>query len=126
MKYNMTSEVEDLISHVNREVNADITYMTDKSNYGTIDFWNNGMVTGIGDCEDYAIAKYVKLLKEGIPEESMGMATCDIDGDNKSGHAVLLFETTDGIMVLDNRYDDVYNINDSNYSWRYVPPNITI
>jgi hypothetical protein len=48
--------------------------MEDLVQYGEVDVWNSPLVTfntAAGDCEDYAIAKYVALQMAGISAEDL-------------------------------------------------------
>ena len=46
--------------------------MSDLAQYGEIDVWTSPLLTfttGSGDCEDYAIAKFVALHQAGMRED---------------------------------------------------------
>ena len=78
-------------------------YLTDKENYGQVDYWatpKEFYSNSRGDCEDYAIAKYFMLRKQGIPAYRLRLAVGRID-DGDSVHAVLLVIYKD-VYVLDN------------------------
>jgi hypothetical protein len=49
---------------INWEVNL-YPYQSDIEQYGTLDFPGAISVTGKGDCEDYAIEKYIRLEAKG-------------------------------------------------------------
>ena len=52
------------VGEVNRAVNLAIRPVSDQDQYGVPDIWASPLMTfgsGAGDCEDYAIAKYVAL-----------------------------------------------------------------
>ncbi len=54
---------------VNDFFHQHITYRTDQAVHGTEDFWTTPLETigqGVGDCEDYAIAKYITLRLAGM------------------------------------------------------------
>ena len=58
------------LAEINRAINLAIRPMEDLEQYGEVDVWSSPLVTfntGAGDCEDYAIAKYVALQMVGIP-----------------------------------------------------------
>ena len=62
------------IGEINRAINLAIRPMSDRAQYGVPDLWTAPIQTltaGAGDCEDYAIAKYVALEKTGVPEENL-------------------------------------------------------
>ena len=52
------------LGEINRAINLAIRPMDDLAQHGAIDVWSSPLVTfanGAGDCEDYAIAKFVAL-----------------------------------------------------------------
>jgi predicted transglutaminase-like cysteine proteinase len=62
------------LDEANRAVNAAIRYVTDFVQYGEADRWSAPLetfATGKGDCEDYAIAKYVALQESGFPSDDL-------------------------------------------------------
>ena len=59
---------------VNRAVNLAITARTDEAQWGVEDYWNSPfetLGTRRGDCEDYAIVKYVALREAGLSREDV-------------------------------------------------------
>ena len=60
------------------------------------------LTTGRGDCEDYAIAKYVALKQAGVSEDDVRLV---IVRDLAAGedHAVVAARLDDKWIVLDNR-----------------------
>ena len=62
------------LGEINRAINLAIHPMSDLAQYGEIDVWNSPLLTfttGTGDCEDYAIAKFVALQQAGLPPEDL-------------------------------------------------------
>lgn len=55
-----------------------------------------------GDCEDYAIAKYVSLKRLGFEESRLRLLVV-VDPDTRGGHAVLAVDMPDGTYILDNQ-----------------------
>src|SRR5579862_3315707 len=58
-----------LIGRINRAVNFAIYPTSDQQQWGVPDHWSSPfetLRTGRGDCEDYAIVKYVALLEAGM------------------------------------------------------------
>jgi predicted transglutaminase-like cysteine proteinase len=58
------------LGEINRAINLAIRPTSDLAQYGEIDVWSSPLVTlakGAGDCEDYAIAKFVALRLAGVP-----------------------------------------------------------
>lgn len=92
------------LGHLNRAVNLAITYTSDLVQHGRDDVWSPPLATfasGMGDCEDYAIAKYVALLEAGIAQEDLRIVVVD---ERWSGlHAVASARLDDAWLVLDNR-----------------------
>jgi hypothetical protein len=61
-----TREGRARLGEINRAINLAIRPMSDLAQYGQIDVWTSPLATlakGAGDCEDYAIAKYVALRR---------------------------------------------------------------
>src|SRR5580698_4068947 len=59
---------------INRAINLAIRPMSDLAQWGVIDRWSaplDTLTTGRGDCEDYAIAKYVALMQAGIAKDGV-------------------------------------------------------
>ncbi len=96
-------DLVDMANGVNNMMNK-IRYIGDKRNWGKSDYWETPVefLTYGGDCEDFAIAKYVSLRALGVPDNLMRLA---IVKDMQKGipHAILIVYTEDGAMVLDNQ-----------------------
>lgn len=59
---------------VNQFFNERISFQEDVENWGQVDYWASPMESlarGAGDCEDYAIAKYVTLISLGVPHRKL-------------------------------------------------------
>ena len=100
----LTPQIWELITRVNREVNAEISPMTDMEQWGVADSWDFPK-TGYGDCEDYQLLKRRRLADAGLPRRAMRMSVV-LDTRNE-GHAVLEIKTDRGIFILDNVTDAV-------------------
>ena len=90
---------------VNRAVNDAIRYTGDMEQHGVADLWSAPLATfasGRGDCEDYAIAKYVALRESGIAAEDMRVLLAR-DLAVREDHAVLAVREGGRWMILDNR-----------------------
>src|SRR5262249_4647339 len=62
------------LGEINRAVNLSIRATNDWSQYGVDDFWSAPLATiekGAGDCEDYAILKYLALREAGISPDDL-------------------------------------------------------
>jgi predicted transglutaminase-like cysteine proteinase len=93
------------LDEANRAVNAAIQYVTDFAQYGEADRWSSPLesfATGKGDCEDYAIAKYVALQESGFPSDDLRLV---LVRDRAVGrdHAMLAARLGDRWLILDNR-----------------------
>ena len=94
------------VAEINRAINLAIRPMEDLVQYGEIDVWSSPLVTfntGAGDCEDYAIAKYVALQMAGISAEDLRIVVVlnlDLNGE---GHAVASVRLDGHWLILDNQ-----------------------
>ena len=128
-----------MVAGVNDVVNR-IPYVNDSALYGKSDYWATPMefVKNGGDCEDFAITKYVALRALGIPEERMRILILQ-DLQKNIPHAVLVVYTDNGPMVLDNQiktvthvdrishYKPIFSINRDSW-WLHTKPkgNVTV
>ncbi len=74
------------LEKVNRFFNQ-VPYITDAEHWGTDDYWATPiqlLASNGGDCEDYAIAKYMSLVKLGIPEAKMRITYVKVIGRNET------------------------------------------
>lgn len=98
-RVSLTEALYDELEAVDDEVNNTIQPMSDKSNWGMIDFWSLPR-HGLGDCEDYALLKRQMLLKKGWPAGAFRVVSVktweDLD------HAVLAVSTDKGDLILDS------------------------
>ena len=93
------------LGEINRAINLAIKPMTDMAQYGQIDVWSSPLVTfttGAGDCEDYAIAKFVALRLAGMPADDLRIVVLR-DTINGEGHAVAMARLDQHWLTLDNR-----------------------
>lgn len=93
------------LGEINRAVNLAVRPSSDESRYGSDDVWSAPLSTfaaGSGDCEDYAIAKYVALQHAGVEAADLRLS---IVRDTQRGidHAVLSVRLDGQWLVLDNR-----------------------
>ena len=94
------------IGVINRAINFAIRPMSDLAQWGVPDRWSSPLetfTTGRGDCEDYAIAKYVALTRAGTAAEDLRLVIVhDLTvGEN---HAVVAVRFDGNWFVLDNRW----------------------
>lgn len=121
------------LATVNSAVNQ-LPYIEDRVNYGVDDYWaapDEFFARG-GDCEDFAIAKYVLLRRAGVPAESMRVVIVR-DMALSTAHAILAVTVSGKTFILDNqdasvrpasavawRYQPVYSINETGW-WLHMP-----
>lgn len=83
-------------------------YIPDQVNWNTLDYWATPlefMAQG-GDCEDFAIAKYMALRLMGFPRSDMSFDMV-MDRQQKTLHAVLVVRHGEQTLILDNQSQDV-------------------
>jgi predicted transglutaminase-like cysteine proteinase len=123
--------VKTQLDAVNRFFNA-IKYVSDEDNYGVADYWQTPyeLMERGGDCEDYAIAKYITLKRLGVPESAMRIIVVRDAKLNGTIHAVLEVTDSNADYILDNQiksvvsaakifhYQPVFAINEAKW-WAY-------
>jgi predicted transglutaminase-like cysteine proteinase len=100
-----TREGRARLGEINRAVNLAIRPMSDLAQYGEIDVWSSPLVTfahGAGDCEDYAIAKFVALRQAGIAPDDLRIVIMR-DTIHGEDHAVAAARLDGHWLTLDNR-----------------------
>lgn len=120
------------IRRVNERLNR-ARYTLDNANWGQSDYWAspNQFFRMDGDCEDYAIAKYLSLRALGFPEEDLRLVVLD-DLNLRIAHAILVVMHEGRPYVLDNQisqvvqasairhYRPIFALNESGW-WIYKP-----
>lgn len=108
-----------LILEVNRQVNKELTYLSDLENYGVDDLhviepkksWppEKKERRKYADCEDYAMTKAYRLVKAGIPQSRLKVMMVQVP-NQLDYHAVLVVNTQDDKqkLVLDNLDNRIY------------------
>jgi len=118
------------VKEVNRFMNK-ARYITDKINWGKKDYWATPgqFIAKFGDCEDYAIAKFMSLMQLGFTNAEMRVVAVK-DMNLKVGHAILVVYLKGKAYILDNQikkvaeariirhYIPVFSIN-KKYWWRH-------
>jgi predicted transglutaminase-like cysteine proteinase len=91
------------LAAVNRHLNG-ARYIVDPINWGVKDYWASlGEFFGKnGDCEDYAIAKYVTLERLGVDPDSMRIVVVQ-DLNLRAAHAILAVQAGNETLILDNQ-----------------------
>jgi predicted transglutaminase-like cysteine proteinase len=93
------------LGETNRAINLAIRPMSDLAQYGEIDVWSSPLVTlthGAGDCEDYAIAKFVALRLAGVADDDLRIVIMR-DTIHGEDHAVAAARLDGRWLTLDNR-----------------------
>jgi predicted transglutaminase-like cysteine proteinase len=94
------------IGVINRAINMAIEPMSDMAQWGVPDRWSAPLetfTTGKGDCEDYAIAKYVALIETGIATDDIKLMIVRNSAANED-HAVTAVRLDGAWIILDNRW----------------------
>jgi predicted transglutaminase-like cysteine proteinase len=106
------------IDAVNHYMNQ-IRFVSDANNYGQNDYWATPMefLAKGGDCEDYAIAKYVSLRALGFSKDELRLVIVN-DKVMHAPHAMLAVYNEGQAKILDNQNPIVMN---SAQITRYVP-----
>jgi len=108
-------------------------YIVDPINWGRKDYWASPgeFMAKFGDCEDYAIAKYISLRLLGYDEMSLRVVAVK-DLNLKIGHAILIVFYKGKPYVLDNQikqvvparkvkhYLPIFSINEKAW-WKHTP-----
>lgn len=102
------------VRRLNARLNRAIRHRDDRDLFGKEDFWASP-VNGVGDCEDYALAKRRALIQMGVPASVLSIAL--VRTPRGQSHAVLLMSTDRGEMVLDNLTPRVLRWNQTGYDW---------
>lgn len=124
----------ELVQEINLFVNQ-WPYITDSENWKKRDYWAtpSEFTEHSGDCEDYAIIKYVTLKELGVSPENMRIVVVH-DHVRAIDHAVLAVYDDEGLpMILDSLIDAVlshrallqytphYSVNETT-RWAHINP----
>ena len=115
------------LKEVNKAMNSH-RYILDQKNWGVADYWATPFqfLKKNGDCEDFAISKYMALKALGVPVEDMRVVAVQ-DLNLRLGHAVLVVYEGSEPQLLDNQiktvvpansvrhYQPVYSINEQGW-----------
>jgi len=94
------------LGEINRAINLAIRPMSDQAQYGELDVWTSPLVTfghGAGDCEDYAIAKFVALRQAGLSSDDLRIVIVR-DTVRGEDHAIAAARLDGHWLTLDNRH----------------------
>ena len=93
------------VGEVNRAVNLALRPVSDQEQYGAPDIWASPLMTfgsGAGDCEDYAIAKYVALREAGMASADLRLVVV-YNRPAHENHMVAAARVDGRWRILDNR-----------------------
>ncbi len=121
---------KNVFNNVNRFINQ-FPYIEDANNYGMDDYWATPqeLFARGGDCEDFAIAKYMALKALGFPTANMRILVLN-DHNLDILHAVLVVKYGKATYVLDNQvpevmmagairhYEPIFSINEQGW-WKH-------
>lgn len=124
LKQILTKPKREQLDLVNAYLNKWL-YVIDPVNYGVKDYWATPkqFMQRAGDCEDYAISKFMSLAHLGFPKSKMRVLVLQ-DLNLRTAHAVLLVELDGDVLMLDNQistvisadrvkhYKPIYSINE--------------
>jgi len=105
------------LGKINRAVNLAIRPESDWAQYGFADFWASPLQTlasGAGDCEDYAIVKYVLLRALGRAEADLRLMIVR-DDKHQTEHAIVAVRDEQEWLILDNRTMFIVSADDASY-----------
>ncbi len=114
------AQVDAVNAYMNRQ-----PYLTDPRNYGISDYWATPVqfFSRDGDCEDYAIAKFLSLRALGFGNDMLRIVVLQ-DLNLRVGHAILVVYLGGEPLILDNQirrvveanrihhYKPIYSINE--------------
>jgi predicted transglutaminase-like cysteine proteinase len=106
-----------LLGEINRAINLSIRPMSDLAQYGVEDYWAaplESLSSGAGDCEDYAIAKYVALEESGIAPADLQLEIVR-DVEHQATHAVVAVRFKGEWLILDNRTLMIVNAEETSH-----------
>ncbi len=121
------------LDSINRYMNRH-RYIIDPINWGVRDYWASPIqfFTKDGDCEDYAIAKYLTLRALGWKADALRIVVLQ-DMNLRIAHAILSVHYKGKILLLDNQigqvvdsrnvrhYQPIYSVNENGW-WRLRRP----
>lgn len=92
-----------IVSEIQREVNLKLTFQAERDGQ---DVWNTPLISGRGDCEDFALLKQKMLIEAGWDPEDLKIIIVyrKVDGRmNYEGHTVLYIKSIN--TILDSSID---------------------
>lgn len=109
----LTKENRRKLQSVNVAVNRSIRPVNDSPKD---DVWAADVLSG--DCEDFALTKRRHLIAQGWPARSLRIAIARTQSGD--GHAVLVVKTSEGDLVLDNRFSTIRTWDKTDLIWEKI------
>ena len=103
-----------LAKTTNSQINRTTRQVADDRQYGGADTWALPTARG-GDCEDFVLLKKKVLVSQGIPPETLLIAT--VLDRKRAPHAVLILRTDAGDFVLDNLRNQIKHWTETGYTF---------
>ena len=100
------------VTAVNARINNSVRAVEDDRQYGVAEHWALPTRVG-GDCEDFALLKKRELVSEGINPRRLLIAT--VLDRRRNPHAVLVYRSDKGDLVLDNLTNQIRAWSDTRY-----------
>ena len=102
----VTYPEEEKITEVNRFFNQ-VEYQPDIKTWGKKDYWASRLEflgKGQGDCEDFAVGKFLTMIQLGVPERKLFLTYVKAIGFPEAAHLVVTYYKKPGAvpLVLDN------------------------
>lgn len=108
----VTREQLRTVRATNTRINRVVSPVADQQQYGVAEFWALPSTKG-GDCEDYALIKKRELIQQGISPDRLLIAT--VLDRRRNPHAVLIFRSDQGDLVLDNLTNQIRTWEETRY-----------
>lgn len=115
---NISTDSEDLkIKKVNNFFNEQYLYQEDQAVWNKVDYWSTPfefLNKKSGDCEDFAVMKYLALIYVGVPQDKLKISYVRIHNKNSSlkdeSHMVLKYlgSSEEDPLILDSQVKDIY------------------
>lgn len=100
------------VAAVNAKINRSVRAVEDDRQYGVSEHWALPTQVG-GDCEDFALLKKRELVSLGVDPKRLLIAT--VLDRQRNPHAVLVFRSAKGDLVLDNLTDQIRSWRETRY-----------
>ena len=111
-----TLQENDKLQQVNDFFNRNIRFIDDNIAWSDNDYWATPielLAQGVGDCEDFSIAKYFTLLEVGVDKSKLRITYVKASDLNVSHMVLTYFESPNTVpLVLDNLNPNIKSATD--------------